>query len=242
MRQREMFAGKENFRKHLESLVGTLQVLHTAYIDWMNSRAREEAARICDIPEIRSTVHPFVLQIASGYMGTLAADIPLRSLSGEAMSAIIEKATKRKVFSDDDGRLAHVCERVPDQGRRHLAHDYGQLAGDDDLVAFKRQLFDRLMADVPDWTSLEDVVQDGRRTLEPNLNQASSKLRSLGGFRPSVFLAGTSGLDGDITIAKMADTARTLDALGAQGDDGRWSSALEQRNRYRRIGVGPRNW
>ena len=217
---REMFDGKENFRKHLESLVSALQVLHTAYIDWMNSRAHEEAARICDLPKIRSTVHPFALQIAPGYMGTLAADISLRSLSGEAMSAIIEKATKRKAFSDDDERLAHVCERVLDQGRRHLAHDYSQLAGDDDLVAFKRHLFDSLMADIPDSTTLEDVVQDGRRTLEPYLMDASSELRSLGGFRPSVFLAGTSGLDSDIAIAKMADTARTLDALGAQGDDG----------------------
>lgn len=217
---REMFAGEENFRKHLESLLGALQVLHTAYIDWMNSRAHEEAARICDLPEIRSTVHPFALQIAPGYMGTLAADISLRSLSGEAMSAIIEKVTKHKAFSDDDERLAHVCERVLDQGCRHLAHDYSQLAGDDDLVAFKRQLFDGLMADIPDRTTLEEVVQDGRRILAPYLKQASSKLRSLGGIRPSVFLAGTSGLDSDIAIAKMADTARTLDALGTQGDDG----------------------
>lgn len=217
---REMFAGEENIRKHLESLLGALQVLHTAYIDWMNSRAHEEAARICDLPEIRFTVHPFALQIAPGYMGTLAADISLRSLSGEAMSTIIEKATKRKAFSDDDERLAHVCERVLDQGRRHLARDYSQLAGDDDLVAFKRQLFDRLMADISDRTTLEDIVQDGRRKLEPYLKQASSDLQSLGGFRPSVFLAGTSGLDSDIAIAKMANTARSLEELGAQDDDG----------------------
>ncbi len=217
---REMFAGEENFRKHLESLVRALQVLHTAYINWMNSRAQEEAARICDIPEIRLTVHPFALQIASGYMGTLAADISLRSLSGEVMSSIIEKATKRKALSDDDERLAHVCERVLEQGRRHLAHDYSQLAGDDELVAFKRQFFDRLMAEIPDRTTLEDVVQDGRRKLEPYLKQASSELRSLGGFRPSVFLAGTSGLDSDIAIAKMADTARTLDGLGGRDDGG----------------------
>ena len=217
---REMFAGEENFRKHLESLLGALQVLHTAYIDWMNSRAHEEAARICDLPEIRFTVHPFALQIAAGYMGTLAADISLRSLSGEAMSAIIEKATKRKAFSDDDERLTHVCERVLDQGRQHLAQDYSQLAGDDDLVAFKRQLFDHLMADIPDMTTLEDIVQDGRLKLEPYLKQASSDLQSLGGFRPSVFLAGTSGLDSDIAIAKMANTARSLEELGAQDDDG----------------------
>lgn len=217
---REMFAGKENFQKHLESLVGTLQVLHTAYIDWMNSRAHEEAARICDIPEIRSTVHPFALQIAAGYMGTLAADISFRSLSGEAMSAIIENATKRQAFSDDDERLAHVCERVLDHGRRHLAHDYSQLAGDDELIAFKRQLFDCLMADIPDWRTLEDVVQDGRRKLEPYLKQASSELQSLGGFRPCVFLAGTSGLDSDIAIAKMADTARSLEELGGRDDVG----------------------
>ncbi|MDE0209183.1 MAG: hypothetical protein OXJ64_04805 [Boseongicola sp.] len=217
---REMFAGEENFQKHLDSLLGALQVLHTAYIDWMNSRAHEEAARICDLPEIRFTVHPFALQIAPGYMGTLAADISLRSLSGEAMSAIIEKVTKRKAFSDDDERLAHVCERVLDQGGRHLARDYSQLAGDHDLVAFKRQLFDRLMADIPDRTILEDIVQDGRRKLEPYLKQASSDLQSLGGFRPSVFLAGTSGLDSDIAIAKMANTARSLEDLGAQDDDG----------------------
>ena len=217
---REMFAGEENFRRHLESLLGALQVLHTAYIDWMNSRAREEAARICDLPEIRATVHPFALQIASGYMGQSAADISLRSLSGEVMSSIIEKATKRKAFSDDNERLAHVCGRILEQGRRHLARDYSQLAGDDELVAFKRQLFDRLMADIPDRKTLEDVVQDGRRKLEPYLKQASSDLQSLGGFRPSVFLAGTSGLDSDIAIAKMANTARSLDELGAQDDDG----------------------
>ena len=217
---REMFAGEENFRRHLESLLGALQVLHTAYIDWMNSRAREEAARICDLPEIRATVHPFALQVASGYMGQSAADISLRSLSGEVMSSIIEKATKRKAFSDDDERFAHVCGRILEQGRRHLARDYSQLAGDDELVAFKRQLFDRLMADILDRKTLEDVVQDGRRRLEPYLKQASSDLQSLGGFRPSVFLAGMSGLDSDIAIAKMANTARSLDELGTQDDDG----------------------
>ena len=96
---REMFAGKENFQKHLESLMGALQVLHAAYIDWMNFRAQEEATRICNLPEIRIAVHPFALQIVSGYMGTLAADISLRCLSGEVMSSIIEKVTKRKTFS-----------------------------------------------------------------------------------------------------------------------------------------------
>ena len=217
---REMFAAKEHFRNHLESLMGALQVLHTAYVEWMNSRAQEEAARICDLPEIRSTVHPFALQIASSYMGALAADISLRSLSGEVMTSIIEKATKRKAFSDDEERLAHVCRRVLEQGRRHHAHDYSQLAGDDDLVAFKRQLFDRLMADIPDMRTLEDVVQDGRRELEPYLKDASAELESLGRFRPSVFLVGTSGLDSDIALAKMAHTARTLEELGAQDDDG----------------------
>ena len=166
---REMFAGEENLRKHLESLLGALQVLHKAYIDWMNSRAHEEAARICDLPEIRFTVHPFALQIAPGYLGTLAADISLRSWSGEAMSAIIEKATKRKAFSDDDERLAHVCERVLDQGRRHLAGDYSQLAGDDDLVAFKRQLFDHLTS-MPTKSSLHSttVRPPGLRPCSPS--------------------------------------------------------------------------
>ena len=217
---KEMFAGEENFRRHLESLLGALQVLHTAYIDWMSSRAREEAVRICDLPEIRATVHPFALQIASGYMGQSAADISLRSLSGDVMTSIIEKATERKPFSDDDERLAHVCGRILEQGRRHLARDYSQLAGDAEFVAFKREFFDALMADIPDGRTLEAVVQDGRRKLEPHLKDASSELESLGGFRPSVFLAGTSGLDSDIAIAKMADTARSLDGLGAQDDDG----------------------
>ena len=198
--------------------MGALQVLHTAYVDWMNSRAQEEATRICDIPEVRVTVHPFALQIVSGYMGTLAADISLRSLSGEVMGSIIDKATKRKTFSDDDERLAHVCGRVLEQGRRHFAHDYSQLVGDEELVKFKRQIFDRLMADIPDMKTLGDVIQDGRRKLEPYLKEASSELGSLGGFRPSVFLVGSSGLDSDIAIAKMANTARTLEELGAQED------------------------
>ena len=215
---REMFAGKENFRNHLESLLGALQVLHTAYVVWMNSRAQEEATRICDIPEVRVTVHPFALQIVSGYMGTLAADISLRSLSGEVMGSIIDKATKRKTFSDDDEKLAHGCGRVLEQGRRHLAHDYSQLVGDEELVKFKRQIFDRLMADIPDMKTLGDVIQDGRRKLEPYLKEASSELGSLRGFRPSVFLVGSSGLDSDIAIAKMANTARTLEELGAQED------------------------
>ena len=215
---REMFAGTENFQKHMESLIGAIQGLHKAYIVWMDSRAHEEAARICNLAAIRWTVHPFALQIASGYMGTLAADISLRALSGDVMGSIMEKASRRKVYSDDEGRLAYVCGRILEQGRRYLAHDYSQLVGDDELIKFKRQIIDHLMTDIPEAETLEHVMELGKCKLEPHLKEASSVLRSLGSFRPSVFLMGTSGLDRDAMIVKMAETARALDELNKSGD------------------------
>ena len=197
---REMFAGKENFQRHMESLIGALQGLHKAYISWMSSRAQEAATRICNRPQIRSTVHPFALQIVSGYMGTLAPDISLQSLSGEVVGSIIEKLSQRKSFDDDEERLSHVCENILEQGRRYLAKDYSQLVGDNDLIAFKRQIIDHLMTDIPDIKTLDHIVQEGKRILEPYLKEASTELRSLGGFRPSVFLVGTSGLDSDAML------------------------------------------
>ena len=47
---KEMFAGEEKFRENMEALMGALQVLHRTYIDWMSSRAQEEALRICNYP------------------------------------------------------------------------------------------------------------------------------------------------------------------------------------------------
>ena len=140
-------------------------------------------------------------------------------LSGEVVGSIIEKLSQRKSFDDDEERLAHVCENILEQGCRYLAHDYSQLVGDNDLIEFKRQIIDHLMTDIPDIRTLEYVVQEGKRKLEPYLKDASTELRTLGGFRPSVFLVGTSGLDSEAMIAKMAQTARALDELNAADDE-----------------------
>ena len=207
---KEMFSGKENFQKLLKSLMETHQIIHSASISWMSARAEEEATRICDLSEIRTTVHPFALQIAVSYMKAVAADISLRSLCGEAIWSRFKKETKEMAFTDEEDRLAHVCEQVLEQGRRHLAHGYSQRVGDDEQVKLKRQTLGQLMANIPDKTTLEEVVQVGRRNLEPHLKKAALRLGELGGYRTGVFLAGANALDSDIGISKMIDTARKL--------------------------------
>ena len=134
---KEMFAGKPKLEKLVTPLVTALNGLSKGYIDWTQESARQHTARICALPEVQFTVHPFARQMVLSYLSLTVADLALYNLSGEVMTKIIQKTSKRETFKNQNERLDYVCQELCEQGSRYLKDDFSQVVGEGELLDLK---------------------------------------------------------------------------------------------------------
>ena len=142
---REMFVGKPNLEKLVTPLVTALNGLSKGYIDWTQESARQHTARICALPEVLFTVHPFARQMVLSYLSLTVGDIALYNLSGDAMTKIIQKTSKREVFNSENERLDYVCHQLFEQGSRYLNDDFSEVVGEGELLELKLALINQLI-------------------------------------------------------------------------------------------------
>ena len=192
---REMFAGKPNLEKLVTPLVAALNSLSMGYIEWTQESARQHTARICSLPEVLWTVHPFARQMALSYLSLTAADLALYNLSGDVMTKIIQKTSKRGVFKSDNERLDYVCQQLIEQGSRYLNDDFSEVVGEGELLELKLTLINQLIMGIEDENHLRAIIKQGRDVLLPHLEVAVAELSEKFAYRPSIFIMGSSGID-----------------------------------------------
>ena len=208
---REMFAGKPNLEKLVTPLVTALNSLSMGYIEWTQESARQHTARICNLPEVLFAVHPFARQMALSYLSLTAADLALYNLSGDVMTKIIQETSKRGVFKSNKERLDYVCQQLIEQGSRYLNNDFSEVVGEGELLELKLTLINQLIFGIEDENHLRAIIKQGREILLPHLEVAVTELSEKFSHRPSIFIMGSSGIDSNEMISRMADTVRALD-------------------------------
>ena len=210
---REMFAGKSNLEKLIAPLVAALNGLSMGYIDWTQEAAKQHTARICSLPEVLFSVHPFAKQMVLSYLSLTAADIALKNLAGDAMSKIIERSSKRKVFAECSARLDYVCEELLEQGGRYLNSDFSEVVGDEELLDLKLTIIHQLISGIEDEGHLRTIIKQGKEVLLPHLETATSELEESFSYQPSIFIMGSSGLDSKEMLKQMMETAKAWEEM-----------------------------
>ena len=208
---RDMFVGDAELKQMVTPLMTALNSVSRRYIEFMQELAKQEAQRICFLPEVLYSVHPFARQIVLSCLSLYTADISLRNLSGEVMTGIVGKTLKRNMFSNERECLEHVCQEYREQGSRYLQQDYSQVVGSGELLELKLSLIDALVKDIRDDNHLEEIIDKGRDILLPHLESACERMRARFSHRPSIFLMGSSGIDSNEVIARIGDTVRALE-------------------------------
>ena len=210
---REMFAEDTNLKDLVGPFVGALTRIYGAYIEWMQQKVRDEAFRIADLPEVLYTVHPFARQIIMSYLTLFVGNMMRKTLSGNTIGDAFSKVTRWPEFTSEEELLEHVCRDHVEQGQRYLKGDYSNIVGEGDLLRKKLEIIAYIMEGITDDGTLEVIIRDGQRVLEPRLRESTKRLRCLCDHRPSIFLMGTTGIDSDDVLRKTGETLKALDEM-----------------------------
>ena len=170
------------------------------------------------LPEVLFTVHPFARQMVLSYLSLTASDIALYNLSGDAMTKIIQRTSKREVFKNENERLDYVCRQLFEQGSRYLNDDFSEVVGEGELLELKLALISQLILGIEDESHLRVIIKQGREVLLPHVEEAATALSDTFSYRPSIFIMGSSGIDSKEMISRMADTVRALEGEQESSD------------------------
>lgn len=209
----EMFAETKDLEVRLRRISQAVAEIDADYIDWIFKKGKDFAGEILDHGMVLYTVHPFARQVPAAFLGEVAKQCCSLAMGSSVMDDIIRKQIGEADLSDDDARLAHVRGILLESGYHYLEGDFSKVAGDDELVAFKKEVIMQLMDGITSRADLEATLDAGIAALRPELFAAADKLRTVCGQKTSVVLTHSGLLDSNDAIKRMVETMIKLNDL-----------------------------
>lgn len=209
---REMFVGRANLETRIGRLQKLLIEIDGDYTDWVFALARKKAGEICDSAEAMR-VPAIARMIPIQFLSYVARECLAVALTGSVMTGILDRLSNAPVLEDDDARLRQTRSNLEAEWGRYLSGDFGQMVGDAEDLALKRQIVGQVLVGIRTEQELGHALAFGADVLKPAMFAAAEALRETCKHKTTVVLTGGGGIDTDEGLQRLVETLRGLDAL-----------------------------